>query len=254
MKKTLSNMIVITFQLAIVVWFFVICFLGNDNFKENESVVKNNNLDKVATSVSLLFEEENEIDVEKKFKNVEINDLPSINVIKDEDTKDVLIEEEEEEESVPLVSVDASKYLSNDAMGFLVTEGNKEYKLDGYEFDVVVAVVSSEFDKNLNDALAVTSVILNRCDSKKWSSWGGSSPYNQVIRKGQFEVYSSGAYLKYMPNGSNYGSVKYDIAKQAVLDGLNGIRNNEYLGFRAWWVSNYSDKYIVSGGNRYGYN
>ena len=41
---------------------------------------------------------------------------------------------------------------------------------------------------------------------------------------------------------------------QAVLDGLNGIRNNEYLGFRASWVTGYSDKYIVSGGNRYGYN
>ena len=34
----------------------------------------------------------------------------------------------------------------------------------------------------------------------------------------------------------------------------NGIRNNEYLGFRAWYLSNYSSKYIVSGGNRYGYN
>ena len=57
-----------------------------------------------------------------------------------------------------------------------------------------------------------------------------------------------------MPSGSKYGSSKYEIAKQAVLDGLNGIRNNNYLGFRAWWISGYSDKYIVSGGNRYGYN
>ena len=57
-----------------------------------------------------------------------------------------------------------------------------------------------------------------------------------------------------MPGGSGYGTEKYNIAKQAVLDGLNGIRNNNYLGFRAWWVSGYSDKYIVQGGNRYGFN
>ena len=57
-----------------------------------------------------------------------------------------------------------------------------------------------------------------------------------------------------MPGGSKYGSTKYEVAKQAVIDGLNGIRNNEYLGFRAWYLSNYSSKYIVSGGNRYGYN
>ena len=200
----------------------------------------------------MLFEEE-EMDLNKKLEDTKVSDLPSINIIKEEEQpKEVIVEEKEE--SVPLVSVDASKYLSNDVMGFVVTENNKEYKLEGHEFDVVVAVVSSEFDKNLNDALAVISVILNRCDSKKWSNWVGSSPYAQVIRKGQFEVYTTGAYLKYMPNGSNYGSVKYEIAKQAVIDALNGIRNNEYLGFRAWWVSNYSNKYIVSGGNRYGYN
>ena len=41
---------------------------------------------------------------------------------------------------------------------------------------------------------------------------------------------------------------------RAVIDGLNGIRNNQYLGFRAWHVSSYSDNYIVYGGNRYGYS
>ena len=95
---------------------------------------------------------------------------------------------------------------------------------------------------------------LNRCDSDKWRSWAGDTPYKQVIRAGQFEVYFGGGYQKYMPGGSYYGDEKYNIARQAVLDGLNGIRNNQYLGFRAWWISSYSDKYIVSGGNRYGYN
>ena len=46
-----------------------------------------------------------------------------------------------------------------------------------------------------------------------------------------------------MPGGKYYGTSKYEVAKQAVIDGLNGIRNNEYLGFRAWYLSNYSNKY-----------
>ena len=144
--------------------------------------------------------------------------------------------------------------LDNAPMGFVVTEGNKQYSLSGYELDVVVAVVAGEFDKNKDDALAVVSVILNRCDSDSWNRWAGTSPYSQVTRAGQFEVYGAGYYLAYMPGGSRYGGEKYNIAKQAVTDGINGIRNNSYLGFRAWHISSYSDKYMVYGGNRYGYN
>ena len=195
-------------------------------------------------------------EVEKELDDITLEELPSKDFLEDEESnkQDESQEEKQEIESTPLVSVDASKYIDNEAMGFKVTEGNKTYDLSDYEFDVVVAVVSGEFDKNFDDALGVVSVILNRCDSDKWRSWAGSSPYQQVIRAGQFEVYFGGSYLAYMPGGSKYGGQKYNIAKQAVIDGLNGIRNNEYLGFRAWFVSSYSDKYIVYGGNRYGYN
>ena len=168
-------------------------------------------------------------------------------------------EKTEENYSEPLYSIDASKYINNEAMGFVVTEGNKEYSLSDYEFDVVVAVVAAEYHNEYpDDALAVVSVILNRCDSAKWVSWAGSTPYSQVITKGQFEVYFTTneniSYKRFMPGGSKYGSSKYAIAKQAVLDGFNGIRNNSYLGFRSGSSVSYSDYYIVPGGNRYGYN
>ena len=153
-----------------------------------------------------------------------------------------------------MISVNAGKYKSNEAMGFKVTENNKNYTLTDYEFDVVVAVVAGEYGGDLNDALAVVSVILNRCDSKTWAAWAGSNPYKQVIAQGQFEVYLKDYYMPYMPGGSKYGTTKYEVAKQAVIDGLNGIRNNNYLGFRAWYLSNYSGKYITVGGNRYGFN
>ena len=252
MSRKVSNLIVIVSQLLIVGLFFVTSFNDEIIIEKHVSTIHNDNLNKIANSVSLLFEEE-EIPVVDEFLINEVEELPSIEQINE---KEAVVEENTVEENVsaPLKSADVNKYINNEAMGFKVTDDNKEYELTDDEFNVVVAVVAGEFDKNINDALGVVSVILNRCDSKVWSSWAGKTPYTQVIKKGQFEVYQKGYYLSYMPGGSKYGSSKYEIAKQAVTDGLNGIRNNEYLGFRSWYSTNYSSKYIVSGGNRYGYN
>ncbi len=256
MKKAITGLLVITCQCFIVGLFFGT--LNNNDIKveKHVSTIHNENLNKIATSVSLLFnQEEKPLEEEVKEEDATLEELPSIEKV-DNNVKEIENKKESEETivSTPLVSVDASKYHSKEDMGFKVTEGNKTYDLSDYEFDVVVAVVSGEFDKTFDDALGVVSVILNRCDNPTWNNWAGSTPYQQVIRAGQFEVYFAGSYLQYMPGGSQYGTEKYNIAKQAVLDGLNGIRNNEYLGFRAWFVTNYSDKYIVYGGNRYGYN
>jgi len=261
MKRTVSNLIVIGAQLLIVGIFFVTIFNDNVELETHVSTIHNSNLNKIATSVSILFEEEkfNITNIENKMGELTIEELPSIDVVDDYLNNQLEIdsdlqEKEEIVESQPLYSIDASKYINNESMGFKVTEDNKHYELSEYEFNVVTAVIAGEFDKNLNDALAVVSVILNRCDSEKWNKWAGNSPYTQVIKEGQFEVYFDGMYLDYMPGGSKHGTDKYNVARQALLDGLNGIRNNDYLGFRAWWISGYSDKYIVSGGNRYGYN
>ena len=255
MKRKIPFLIIIVFQLLFVGLFFKTTFGDKVKVEKYVSTVHNENLNKIAASVSLLFkEEEIQEPVDVVQEELIVEELPSI-IVKEEEKEEIVEEVQEEEiKTEPLVSVDASKYIDNEPMGFKVTEGNKQYNLNGYEFDVVVAVVAGEFDKNKDDALAVVSVILNRCDSPKWSSWAGNSPYTQVTRKGQFEVYGKDYYLAYMPNGKQYGSEKYNVAKQALIDGLNGIRNNSYLGFRAWHISSYSDKYMVSGGNRYGYN
>ena len=252
MKRALINIFVIFVQLVGVA-FFAVLFFKNSNFSDLEhvNVSHNVNLDKIATSVSLLFKEEKVVLVDDELFDESLNDLPTSDVVYIDEKKN---EETDEIVSVPLYTLDASKYKSRPAMGFRVTEGNKKYDLTDQEFDVVVAVVAGEFDKTIDDALGVMSVILNRCDSASWSKWFGASPYKQVIGTGQFEVYFAGMYKDYMPGGKYYEKKKYEMAKQAVIDGLNGIRNNEYLGFRASWVTGYSDKYIVSGGNRYGYN
>ncbi len=236
------------------VGFFFTTKLSTDEVMSNEkhvSMVHNTNLNKIANSVTLLFKDERLVQPVQNEEDDTLNELPSIDPEVTPSEEEETEEKKEEIVTTPLHSVEASKYSSNPAMGFVVTEGNKTYSLDEYEFNVVVAVVAGEFDKNLDDALAVVSVILNRSDSKKW--YNNGSPYKQVISPNQFEVYFKDYYLAYMPGGKNYGNSKYQIAKQAVLDGFDGIRNNNYLGFRAWWVNSYSDKYIVYGGNRYGY-
>lgn len=254
MKRVLSLLLVISVQITLVGFFFTKVVKQDVNVSKFASVTYNENLDKISTSVSLLFAED-VIKVEELIDDTLLEMSSQNNDIK-EDVNNKVKEENKKQDvvSTPLYAVDASKYSDNKKMGFVVTEGNKNYNLTDKEFDVVVAVVAGEYDKNLNDALAVVSVILNRCDSKSWANWAGNSPYDQVVMKGQFEVYFDGYYLDYMPGGIKYGKEKYEVAKQAVLDGLNGIRNNEYLGFRAWWVTSYSSKYIVTGGNRYGYN
>ncbi len=254
MRNKVAGLVVIASQLLLV-GFFCRVDLNNDVVVEKHvSTIHNENLNKIANSVSILFEEEEipEELLEVKPEDTKLEELPSIDVVKEEKPEPKV--EKEEIITTPLVSVDASKYSNKEEAGFKVTEGNQNYTLEGNEFDVVVAVVAGEFDETLDDALGVVSVILNRCDNSNWRRWAGENPYSQVIRKGQFEVYFEGYYLKYMPGGSQYGKSKYNIAKQAVIDGLNGIRNNEYLGFRAWHVSSYSDNYIVYGGNRYGFN
>ena len=252
MLKKIFRVMLIGGQLAIVGLFFVTGYKEEINVQKYVSVIHNDNLNKIATAVSLLFEDE-----------VILND-----VVADESVLEELISSDESDEveteeekdvfsevvSTPLVSVDAGKYKNNEVMGFKVTENNKQYTLTDDEFNVVVAVVAGEYGGDLNDALAVVSVILNRCDSKTWSAWAGKNPYKQVIAPGQFEVYLKDYYMAYMPGGSKYGSTKYMVAKQAVIDGLNGIRNNKYMAFRAWYLKNYSNKYVTVGGNRYGYN
>jgi len=257
MMRRISGLIVIGCQLLIVGLFFGTMFSSDIKVEKYVSTIHNENLNKIANSVSLLFEEE-EIPVVSMMDDLVLEELPSVDVIEEDVAKIEKENEEKEDEeevtSTPLVSVDASKYIDNESMGFDVTEGNKQYSLSEDEFNVVVAVVAGEFGSDLNDALGVVSVILNRCDSKTWVNWAGSTPYKQVIRAGQFEVYGKGYYKAYMPGGKSYGSSKYKVAKQAVIDGFNGIRNNDYLGFRSWHSTGYSDKYVVSGGNRYGYN
>ncbi len=248
MKKIVLNIFVISLQLLMVGLFFMTVFSEKVNITKKVSIVDNENLDKIADSVSLLFISEETPLVDNEIASVYV-DMSSL----DE-------EEQEIEENIvtnnSLTLLNTSLYKSNPDLGFVVTDNNKTYTLSSDEFDLVVAVVAAEYEKSIDDALAVISVILNRCESPTWSEWAGTSPAMQVVKPNQFEVYSIGSYLKYMPGGAFYGTNHYKLAKQAVIDAFNGIRNNNYYSFRSWsYITSggdyYSYNYIVEGGNRY---
>ena len=248
MKKIVLNIFVISLQLLIVGLFFMTVFSEKVNITKKVSIVDNENLDKIADSVSLLFISEETPLVDNEIASVYV-DMSSL----DE-------EEQEIEENIvtnnSLTLLNTSLYKSNPDLGFVVTDNNRTYTLPDDEFDLVVAVVAAEYEKSIDDALAVISVILNRCESPTWSEWAGTSPAMQVVKPNQFEVYSIGSYLKYMPGGAFYGTNHYKLAKQAVIDAFNGIRNNNYYSFRSWsYITSggdyYSYNYIVEGGNRY---
>lgn len=248
MKKIVLNIFVISLQLLMVGLFFMTVFSEKVNITKKVSIVDNENLDKIADSVSLLFISEETPLVDNEIASVYV-DMSSL----DE-------EEQEIEENIvtnnSLTLLNTSLYKSNPDLGFVVTDNNKTYTLSSDEFDLVVAVVAAEYEKSIDDALAVISVILNRCESPAWSEWAGTSPAMQVVKPNQFEVYSIGSYLKYMPGGAFYGTNHYKLAKQAVIDAFNGIRNNNYYSFRSWsYITSggdyYSYNYIVEGGNRY---
>ena len=250
MKKIVLNIFVISLQLLIVGLFFMTVFSEKVNITKKVSIVDNENLDKIADSVSLLFISEETPLVDNEISSVYV-DMSSL----DEKVEEEKVEENKEENK-SLTLLNTSLYKSNPDLGFVVTDDNKTYTLPDDEFNLVVAVVAAEYEKSIDDALAVISVILNRCESPTWSEWAGTSPAMQVVKPNQFEVYSIGSYLKYMPGGAFYGTNHYKLAKQAVIDAFNGIRNNDYYSFRSWsYITSsgdyYSYNYIVEGGNRY---
>ena len=137
-----------------------------------------------------------------------------------------------------------TKYLSIPEKGFIVSNNNTKYSLSTEDFNLLVAVVSSESNKKLDDIMAVMSVILNRCDR------GGKTPVEVITAPGQFSGYLQGYYRNYL-NADNTLKSNTTLVQEVVNDALNGVRNNKYYSFRSWNSYYYGENYIVEYGNRF---
>lgn len=137
-----------------------------------------------------------------------------------------------------------TKYLNVPEKGFVVTNTNTKYVLSQEDYNLLVAVVSSESNKQKDDIMAVISVILNRCDRS------GKTPVEVITAPGQFSGYLDGYYLRYL-NADNTLKSNTTLVQEVVNDALNGVRNNNYYSFRSWGSSYYSENYVVEYGNRF---
>lgn len=137
-----------------------------------------------------------------------------------------------------------TKYLSIPEKGFVVSNNNTKYSLSTENFNLLVAVVSSESNKKLDDIMAVMSVILNRCDRS------GKTPVEVITAPGQFSGYLQGYYRNYL-NADNTLKSNTTLVQEVVNDALNGVRNNKYYSFRSWNSYYYGENYIVEYGNRF---
>ncbi len=141
--------------------------------------------------------------------------------------------------------IDITKYSNYPEKGFEVTTGNLCYELSDADIELLCAIVSAESDKTYDDALAVITTILNRCETDNWIRSHGTDPIAQATAPNQFVVYQHGSYKRYM-NGNAPETVV-----QAVKDALAGVRNHKYLSFRSNGSTGYSDNMISPTGNRY---
>lgn len=240
MRRTVSNLIVIGLQLLIVGLFFVTIFNNDVKFEKHVSTVHNENLNKIATSVSLLFVEETN-DADKKLEDMTLKELPSIDDVEAEAAKKKEEQKVEvkEEVTTPLVSDAMSKYANKAEMGFEVTNGNKTYSLSADEFNIVSGVIACEAKENsVDDALAVASVILNRADAR------GMNPFSVVSQYNQFSCYTH-----YTNNPSMYQGRRSRYVDSVLNDALSGIRNNKYNSFNCPNCYPAIDHHIVDGGN-----
>ena len=230
MGKIVSNILIVSTQL-IVGGLFLFMLFSDSNEDSRVVVIENNNLDKMADAVSELFVVDHTV-----VKNLDIHKEEEL-----VDAEQKRLEEEakrkaEEEAARELIVVDASGYISKPAFGFNVTTDNKTYTLTDEEFGILAAVVSCEANKSSkDDILAVMSVILNRADSSRYPN----DPVSVVAAPYQFSCYKG----KPITPSETVASV--------MRDALNGIRNNDYYGFRSWQTTSYSNNYIVERGNRY---
>ena len=252
MKKIVSNVLIVSTQL-IIGGLFLFMLFSDSNEDNRVVVVENNNLDKMADAVSELFVVDHAVveDVDKQ-KEEELLAVEEKKRLEEEakakaeaeaqaaaEAEAARIAQEEAERQAQeealknQVVVDATGYISKPALGFNVTTGNKTYTLTDDQFAILATVVNCEANRSSkDDVLAVMSVILNRADRN------GIDPVSVVAAPYQFSCYTGA------------GTVVSESVASVMRDALNGVRNNEYYSFNAWYTYR-SENYIVEGGNRY---
>lgn len=137
----------------------------------------------------------------------------------------------------------------------------EEYVLEHYDvenvkqLEVGYAICAAEGAYKYKDLYWVANTPFNRITNIAYVKEHGTSPYAQFIASRQFSVYGNGMHKRYLNATKPEYTIKYEMARIAFLNmfyyGYDGVKHN-YLEFRSSYVTDFSDNYIVPGGNRYG--
>ena len=135
--------------------------------------------------------------------------------------------------------------------GMHYTTGNTTYPMSDEDFYKVLSCVEAESSGDYEDALAVASVIANRIDDGRFSE---TTPLGIVSHPGQFAAWNASRAENYAANPALCQNPDVIKACQDVF--YNGIRNNDYVEFKA---ASSPDKSVtgevkyqfVEGGNKF---
>lgn len=140
-----------------------------------------------------------------------------------------------------------------------INELKLEYVIEHYgfnnveEFRELCAGCAAEGTCDYQDIYWVANTIFNRI-THPWYSKKGTNPYVQFTLPRQFSVYGDKSYLSYLNPIDDLHAKKDAIANQAVLDmfylGYDGVEH-DFIEFRSWGLSDFSNNYVVAGGNRF---
>ena len=203
--------------------------------------------------------------------------------------------EDQTQEEREITEAEKQKYNENVKNGFKLFLSDNKHTMDeladaklaakyGYKtpqemYDAMLAVVISESNKTPDEVLAITSVLLNRCDMyENWAEDKGTrNPFDQLFAEKQdgsveFEAITKdgGRYKDYIPSERENGvesinkdlesigaGYTYDELKQAFDDAyFGGLRNNIYSSYWSGWTDNQSIRpvYDERGGNNQFFN
>lgn len=126
------------------------------------------------------------------------------------------------------------------------TSGNTTYNVSTSELNQLAFVVEAECNGTFEDALATISVIANRMEDPRFKKYNYQSIVDIVSQKGQFAVWNEN---RASNHNAETGNPQVLNAIKACLYG--GLRNNDYVEFKAK-TSTGDDKVQISpGGNKY---
>ena len=244
MKKIVSNILIVGIQLMVGGLF--LCLLFSDNDENNKVVVAyNDNLNKMADAVSLLFTEDKSLTKVVDEVEVELLSVEEVEAQKAKEAEErARIEAEEKakaEEEARLKAEQEAKRAAEVSSGYNTSTGYTTYSLSDSDFDIVAGVVACEAT-SYEDALGVASVILNRVDSDSYPN----SAIGVVSAPYQFSCYGY-----YINNPGRFSANRSNYADSALRTALGGTRNNNFYSFNYVCSNPNGGCTQIGGGNWY---